>query len=334
MVRRGKGSPSGSQWDMKTKWYNRQKLPSECPSTILGSFQSLTSCSGYSRRTKGPIKWRFRFMDLSKDIRLMVYERLPNMSDIPSPLNGFTPDVDDCFLRDWTFNTAILATCKQIRDEAQALLKTRMTALHEDSFCLVVQPTSTSRDFAKARDAFSFLGKAIWFTCLEAAKYEWEDDETRGIEDLLTAIDPWMKTFWVKWMHNKGDYMAIQKPMLLFICRFLHAFLERRLLEVELVYDLDIPDYTTEKVRACVTIQTLRTVLGEYFDIKVRMLGTLEQKIELAESMVGHLLRIGPVTVMATALGLFERPIMASNHDEISERLGLEPNVLRIPCRE
>ncbi|KAF2495006.1 hypothetical protein BU16DRAFT_562629 [Lophium mytilinum] len=315
----GKVSRSGGQWDMTTKWYTRQKLPTSAAS---------------SGASNGPSSDAFRFMDLPKDIRLMVYECLPNMSNIPSPLNDSLPDTDDCFLRDWTFNTAILATCKQVREEAQALLKIRMAALHQDPLYLLVQTTSSGRDLKKALGPLYILSSAIWFFGIHLAKQDRENNNQRGIEEQLAMTDFRMECAWADETHYGLKYETVREDMLLFLSRIVHAFLERRPFEVELVYDLSLPDDTPASLRPLITIELVQCALGKHFDHRVKVLGTPEQKTELAERMVKYLVAFGQQNVEPRTLAHFERPIMASAYDEISDRLHLEPEVLRIPCRK
>ncbi|KAF2870206.1 hypothetical protein BDV95DRAFT_575291 [Massariosphaeria phaeospora] len=80
----------------------------------------------------------FPFLALPKELRLMVYERIPNRTRTYSIKSGESSDVLDHFmLVEENVTTYILATCRQVNSEAQAILDRKMLSILESPIRLV-----------------------------------------------------------------------------------------------------------------------------------------------------------------------------------------------------
>jgi hypothetical protein len=71
----------------------------------------------------------FRFLDLPKDIRLMVYERLPVKVTHHSLAKGFYVPPNMVLVCKTISGINVLAACRQIHDEANAILVARLATL-------------------------------------------------------------------------------------------------------------------------------------------------------------------------------------------------------------
>ncbi|KAF2802752.1 uncharacterized protein BDZ99DRAFT_527187 [Mytilinidion resinicola] len=84
----------------------------------------------------------FRFLDLPKELRLKVYEYIPEVSKQPLPFNLKQERDDEIYWRKWTVNPAILSTSKMINDEASAILRPTVNKFRAEDMILEVYVNS------------------------------------------------------------------------------------------------------------------------------------------------------------------------------------------------
>ncbi|KAF2495007.1 hypothetical protein BU16DRAFT_618923 [Lophium mytilinum] len=80
----------------------------------------------------------FPFLGLPKELRLKVYENIPEVTKRPLPLNLKNEPTDEIYWRQWTIDTAILDTNKTISHEASAVLWQIVTRLQAETMILEV----------------------------------------------------------------------------------------------------------------------------------------------------------------------------------------------------
>lgn len=96
----------------------------------------------------------FRFLDLPKELRLMVYERLPT-TIVHRSFQGTKYSQTLTLVRPCISGLAILATCRERNDEASAIIQRRLTALKKQP--LRIPSTIAGIDALCLLDLFLYL---------------------------------------------------------------------------------------------------------------------------------------------------------------------------------
>ena len=140
---------------------------------------------------------RFRFLDLPKELRLIIYEKVIVIQSTSHPVTIRDEGVTTITLYDRSLSTAVLATCRSIHDEASYILERQLKQI-------LAQPPRLDISLPHLPSSYrplSTLLCGVYLACIDMEEFDFGDllnemvtdfphlwDDNKSLEALLRFV--------------------------------------------------------------------------------------------------------------------------------------------------